>query len=1470
MCVQGVKSSCDDSNVCTDDACDAAKGCQKTNNTASCTDNSVCTVSDVCKNAACLPGATTVCDDANPCTVDSCDAASGCIVANTSDGTSCKQPSCSPDGNFDKGSLCKTGVCLPIEASASCDDKNPCTDDKCTPSGGCGYTNNLAVCDDGNKCSAIDQCTGGGCIPGQAVVCDDKNPCSDDKCDPKTGCIASNNTLPCDDGSVCSKADKCAEGACSPGKAIECDDKNACTDEFCDGVKGCTYNFNTKPCDDENACTDADTCDGNAACKGSLTGKDCSDANPCTIDSCDTTGGCVHKNAADGAACSSGLCGIDGFVGAAICATGKCGTAPAAKGCDDKNPCTTDLCSPIGGCSSVPNTAGCDDGNACTKNDICGNSTCNGENTVCGDNNPCTEDSCDGKVGCVFAANKAVCDDANACTTADICAASKCTGGAAPDCDDKNGCTIDKCDPFKGCVNQSTTDGCDDKNACTSGDVCGGGACSGSTKVTCDDKNVCTTDSCDQAKGCGFAPNTALCDDGNLCTDLDKCANAACQGAIVKCDDKNGCTTDTCDATSGCVFTNTTAPCDDGNACTTADGCKNSACVGGPAPDCDDKKICTADSCDSLKGCVNANTTQPCDDGTLCTQGDVCALGACKPGATVSCDDNNLCTDDSCEAATGCKKVFNQKPCDDGNACNSADSCKNGVCAGIGGKDCNDGNPCTTDSCDANGGCTKVNLTNGAACSASGCAGGSFQNAATCNSGVCSALPQVTSCDDKNPCTTDFCDDIKGCKSVVNTAGCTDGNACTKSDICSGGACAGVTVTCNDGNPCTDDFCDSLAGCEFTNNFATCDDNSLCTTNDKCAAGACKGGIAPNCDDNKPCTDDGCDAIKGCTHANNTANCDDANACTTADKCSVGGCIGGAAPNCDDKNPCTNDACDKAIGCTSVGNTAPCDDLNACTTADTCAASACKGGVAPNCDDKEACTTDTCDKVKGCVATAVADNTKCAGANCATLIFQPQSLCAVGKCVKPATQNCDDSLECSVDTCSAVSGCAQVNKSFGTACTNAAVTYPFCINSLCTGVEKVSAQVSGSAVQFGSLTGIDRVASGKINAGGIDTSLNNNNSRNGIVANVVEAPNLGLQSNSSLGVQGSGINDVRGRLAVGGTSPGDNGAYAMIVNPATGFWAQASGPNVTSLERGLRAVDMYVPTVGSETYVSGGSAETGTPSDSTTNQIARMTWNGTAWSAMSRMTVSLSKATCAVQLFNVSDVYAASATAVFLVGNYQAGSVNRTGVAFWDGNTTTTCGSTQGQSGVAHIDAAVVSSLGVTINTSTVPGIGNFRAVHGSSATNLLVGGAAGTLFGFDGSKWTQMTPNYTGIPVVWSNQFDVRGLWVTASDGWVTGTEDVVNGKTTCRRLFLLHGTVKTGVWTWDKQIVSTNNDLAVCADTGDSVLGYMQTNRMWFDAVNGAVYVVGSRGANNQGQPTVNNPSRQFELVVRVKTKG
>ncbi len=562
----------------------------------------------------------------------------------------------------------------------------------------------------------------------------------------------------------------------------------------------------------------------------------------------------------------------------------------------------------------------CDDGNECTKDDTCAGGSCvGGAPPSCDDANACTDDSCNPATGCVH---------------------------APVSCDDGNGCTDDSCNPATGCVHTNNSAPCSDGSACTTATPAWRGSCVGGPALNCDDGNLCTDDSCNPATGCVHTNNSAPCSDGNACTTADTCLAGACVGGpALNCDDSNPCTDDSCNPATGCVHTNNTAPCSDGNACTTADTCLGGSCVGGPALNCDDSNPCTDDSCNPATGCVHTNNTAPCDDVNACTTSDTCSGGLCVGGPALNCDDSNPCTDDSCNPATGCVHTNNTAPCSDGNACTTADTCLGGACVGGPAPNCDDSNPCTDDSCNPATGCVHTN--NSAPCSD----GSACTTADTCSGGLCVGGP-APNCDDSNPCTDDSCNPATGCVHTNNTAPCDDGNACTTADTCIGWLCVGgPALNCDDSNPCTDDSCNPATGCVHTNNNAPCSDGNACTTSDTCSGRLCVGGPALNCDDGNVCTDDSCNPATGCVHTNNSAPCSDGSACTTADTCSGGLCVGGPAPNCDDSNPCTDDSCNPATGCVHTNNTAPCNDANACTTADTCLAGSCVGGPALNCDD---------------------------------------------------------------------------------------------------------------------------------------------------------------------------------------------------------------------------------------------------------------------------------------------------------------------------------------------------------------------------------------------------------------------------------------------------------------------------------------------------------------------------------------
>jgi Subtilase family len=63
-----------------------------------------------------------------------------------------------------------TTTTVPACTSAGCDDANPCTDDTCDPIAGCQHLANSASCSDGAQCTLGDRCSNGECQPGSPVT----------------------------------------------------------------------------------------------------------------------------------------------------------------------------------------------------------------------------------------------------------------------------------------------------------------------------------------------------------------------------------------------------------------------------------------------------------------------------------------------------------------------------------------------------------------------------------------------------------------------------------------------------------------------------------------------------------------------------------------------------------------------------------------------------------------------------------------------------------------------------------------------------------------------------------------------------------------------------------------------------------------------------------------------------------------------------------------------------------------------------------------------------------------------------------------------------------------------------------------------------------------------------------------------------------------------------------------------------
>ncbi len=374
-----------------------------------CTDGAPCTTGDICGPDGCV-GALVVCDDANACTNDSCDPASGCVYV---DGTQ----ACDDGDACTTGEACAGGACIG-GSGVVCEDNELCTADTCSKKSGCKYSPIAGACDDGTLCTTGDGCISGKCV-GKAKVCEGGSGCTPTACAPSTGeCVSTPKD--CGDDNDCTD-DACADGECTYATVV-CADGDACTTDSCDPATGCKTA--PLPCVDGDACT-ADSCVGGQCVHAPIV---CTDDDPCTDDACEN-GACVYPpvDCDDGDLCTTDECLPDGSCGSTptLCDDGVDCTADSCVGgacvftatdalCDDDNPCTTDTCSGLDDCLNPPNTSACEDGDACTTGDVCKAGVCTATQYTCGT--------------CVGKAQGQSCDDGDGDTIADMCLNGWCRG----------------------------------------------------------------------------------------------------------------------------------------------------------------------------------------------------------------------------------------------------------------------------------------------------------------------------------------------------------------------------------------------------------------------------------------------------------------------------------------------------------------------------------------------------------------------------------------------------------------------------------------------------------------------------------------------------------------------------------------------------------------------------------------------------------------------------------------------------------------------------------------------------------------------------------------------------------------------------------------------------------------------------------------------------------------------------------
>ncbi len=1101
--------------------------CNKTDGVcAECAVDGDCGKGNQCVNSACQPAqicgsskdCPAVCDlKAGLCVecVDSIDCTSGntCSPWHACVPVTCKETTCASGAAF----ACTTGA-WSYSAGIDCEDGNVCTSDACVPGSGCKKTLNTLACDDNNACTVSDVCTAGFCS-GAVLGCNDENPCTADSCDPTSGCLHTPAIGPCDDGSACTTFDQCVDGACT-GKVKSCEDNNLCTADSCEAAIGCrNLPAAVTDCDDGDACTLSTQC-GDGKCQGGIA-LDCDDGEACTTDTCDKATGCGHA-ALSGTFCSDANACTDGDT----CKAGKC--VSQASVCNDKNPCTTDSCDPTTGCIFKPNALACDDGDPCSNGDTCTDGACKAGSIVdCNDKNPCTTDLCDGKGGCTHpaVADKTACDDGDPCTLLDMCMTGACKASAI-DCNDKNDCTADSCVGGV-CKYVNIAGSCDDFNGCTIGDTCSAGKCEPGKAVDCTvDTKGCGSGVCKSTGSATYActiaaqPDGTACNaDNNGCTVGDACKTGACVvGAAKDCSgssSKDGCQVGTCQSLSATTNACTPVPaalgtsCNaDSNGCTQGDACNGlGACTAGAAVDCNqDPAYCTAGVCKSTgtttylcaggtaktDGTVcnadNSGCTQDTCKGGKCVVGaapdcstatDKCNVGVCKYAdwsaftcvpSPIACSDGDICTDDACALPGGCAFTPNTAACDDNNVCTLSDTCAGGKCGSTTPADCTDNNVCTTDACDPAKGCVNT----------------------------------LISCDDADPCTVDTCDSDKGCLHALLSSCVLVPVPYVEPFNCGGafGWTLGQTVENGvgwavDGTPAQPGYLSPSCSLNFNNgvDFACVKPMEAFATSpvidtSKVAPGTHLALRFFNNGDYEGSTYDKM-SIEITTNSgvNWTELLDLPSPATlgwvlrtidltpyvgtafqlrfrfwTLDciaNSTVGGFIDdlavyttscGSAQACDDKNSCTTDACDKLTGqCTFTANTSVCNDGSACTTTDTCAAGVCTG-TATNCDDANVCTADACDATTGkCTHSAAAAGTTCTDNNVCTT----NDTCNGTTCTGGASP-CNDGNPCTLDFCAVLNGaasCSTKNVADATPCDdgNACTTPDACISGVCGG-----------------------------------------------------------------------------------------------------------------------------------------------------------------------------------------------------------------------------------------------------------------------------------------------------------------------------------------------------------------------------------------------------------------------------------
>lgn len=558
--------------------------------------------------------------------------------------------------------------------------------------------------------------------------------------------------------------------------------------------------------------------------------------------------------------------------------------------------------------------------------------------------------------------------------------------------------------------------------------------------------------------------------------------NITCHSDI-ECNDNNNCSRDFCNDGICEYFLRENSTCFNNDQCDFGFGCDliNCNCY-----DLCENITCSNAQCE-LSNCINGQCTEPtliegcCRNSSDCEDFDICTTELCIDGFCISTIElpNECSTTTSCMGPNeNCINCMCIDLCD-GVICNSPpchfSTCQTGICTEpkfiigcnqtISGctnsSECNDGNICTTNIC--NGGFCEYILEPPNNCSTnSDCSGANMEcincictdlcenvtclvgpgEYSFCQFGTCTEpifiedslqCTNITTCDDNDPCTTDFC--IEGyCYNILEppnecslTQSCTITNYICSNDCQCIDSCEGVIC---DVSTCEYSFClggnctipTLVPGCnvDVNNTFIPqCSMNNQCDDDDPCTLDICDNGI---CENPIPPSSE-CTMLKSCIGSNMICN----GSCQCEDLCQNVTCPVG---NCE-WSLCIDGLCTDPVliqGCSQCLNDTQCNDNDPCTL-DLCMDGFCQNPLAPtsNCSLSQSCD-GLNEQCLSCQCIDLCQDVMCTNTPCET------KECINGECVVidvvpgccTMNSECPISNECRTGVCTFDNKCEQV------------------------------------------------------------------------------------------------------------------------------------------------------------------------------------------------------------------------------------------------------------------------------------------------------------------------------------------------------------------------------------------------------------------------------------------------------------